>query len=251
ERVLATRTDRLITLSETLKIDLLKRLRSTKPNHIQVVPLGLPLEKLAASPRHTGRFRQSLGVDAKTCLWGIVARLVPVKNHALLLDTFARLARQHDTLHLAIVGGGELADSLRNRVRKLGLSHRVHFTGIFHPIEDVYADLDLLLLTSLNEGTPVVLMESLAAGCPAAATAVGGVADVFRDCGSGTLLPCDPEGLRRRLSVLVQSHSPAQSLSPEIRARVVERYSCTSLARRTAAVYAPLLAHRVPEYHQL
>ncbi len=248
ERILAAKTDRLVTLSPSLREDLLQRLRPAHPERVRVIPLGLPLQRLVAAARHTGRFRHHLGLSAEDCLFGIIARLVPVKNHALLIEAMSHLAARHPRLHLAIVGGGEQSSTLKHHAKELGLSDRIHFTGIFHPIEDVYADLDVLLLTSLNEGTPVVLMEALAAGCPIAATVVGGVADVLQQAGCGTRLPGDILGLVGVLSELASSRQQCYSLSPEVRIATAQRYSREKLAERTADLYRPLLEQRVSEY---
>jgi glycosyltransferase involved in cell wall biosynthesis len=188
ERSLARITDRIVTLSPALKADLVE-MGIAAPEKIEVVPLGMNLDALRAAAPRRGELRAELGLGAEEPLVGVVGRLVPIKNHRLFLEAARSMVDSGNPAHFAVVGDGGLRDSLRNLAAELGIAERVHFLGWRKDMVPVYAALDLLALTSDNEGTPVAVIEAMAAGVPVAATAVGGVPDVVRDGETGRLVP--------------------------------------------------------------
>jgi glycosyltransferase involved in cell wall biosynthesis len=225
----------LITLTPGLKKDIAEKLRLTAADKIEVVPLGLDLEKNWQYKRKSSNWRQKIGLSSESFLMGIVARLVPVKNHRMLIDAMPELCRRFPNLHLAVVGGGELESSLKSRVDQHGLSGRIHFAGIERDIENVYSDLDLLVLSSKNEGTPVVIIEALASGCPVAATGVGGVAEVLEHGRLGALLRTDPELFAQDLATVIAA-GPAGPAT-DLRKHVVNSYSIELLVNRLHQLY--------------
>jgi glycosyltransferase involved in cell wall biosynthesis len=114
---------------------------------------------------------------------GAVGRLCEVKNIAMLLEATAKLARDNPTLgsklRLVLVGDGHLRVQLEEQAHRLGIQNRVVFTGFRQDAAGVYSDFDLLALTSLNEGTPLTIIEALNLGCAVVATEVGGVVDLM------------------------------------------------------------------------
>lgn len=245
ERFLACFTDRLITLTPGLGVELASRLKLSNNRKVEAVPLGLDLAKNLALPRKSTGWRRSIGLRADDFIIGIVGRVVPVKNHALLLQTFARLVKLQANLQLAVVGGGELENELRQMALNLEIADRVHFCGVTFNIEEVYADLDLLVLSSRNEGTPVVLIEAIASGCPVAATDVGGVAEILENGRNGFILPVDPEGFARGLEAAVRTcRSQGVSYSDAFRNSWAEKYSIGGLAGRLDAIYRKTLRFR-------
>lgn len=144
-----------------------------------------------------------------------------------------------------IVGDGELRDSLRNYASELGIAERVRFLGWRKDMVPVYAGLDLLALTSDNEGTPVALIEGMAAGVPVVATDVGGVPDVVRNGTSGRLVPAgDSSALCRAwLTALAEKESTEQM---RIRARrdVEERFSRGRMLSAMADLYMKLVKQK-------
>src|SRR5439155_25059897 len=117
------------------------------------------------------------------------------------------------------VGGGEREAELRAMVADLGLTSRTHFIGWRRDLDRVYADLDVVALTSRNEGTPVALIEAMAAGVPVAATAVGGVPDLLRGGERGELCPpSDPAALADAIerALTPAARQRAARIRPEI-----------------------------------
>ncbi|MCW5889154.1 MAG: glycosyltransferase [bacterium] len=176
ERVLARLgTDRIVTISAQQRSEVVGRYAVGTPQQTVVVPLGLDLPE----PGDGARVRAELGMADGEVLIGIVGRLCEVKDHATMLAAFVQLVAGGVHARLAIVGDGHLRAELEAAARAAGVAERVHFLGFRDDMADVYAALDVCALTSVNEGTPLTLLEAMACGRPVAATAVGGVVDIL------------------------------------------------------------------------
>jgi glycosyltransferase involved in cell wall biosynthesis len=138
-----------------------------------------------------------------------------------------------------VVGAGEREEELRARAAALGLEEDdVLWLGWRRDLPDLYAALDVVALTSHDEGTPVALLEALAAGTPVVAREVGGVGEVLREAGAGRLVPREADGAAwaRALVREVEERSAA-GLSSSVRDTVAERYSVERLAEDLSALY--------------
>jgi len=240
ERTLARFTDVIVTISEQLKTELAEKYRIAPREKIRVVRLGVDMDWLANLDRHRGWLRQRLEVGPDTILIGMVGRLTGVKNHDLALRAFARWQRQErpDT-RLVIFGEGELRGQLETQARQLGIADRVVFAGFEPDTAKLFSDLNVSLLTSHNEGTPVAIIESLAAGVPAVCTRVGGVPDVMAEAVDGEIVPPgNEEAVARGLAVLVGRN---QTTPAERVMRVREDYSIAAMVRKTEAIYREIL----------
>lgn len=195
ERRLARRTDALIAVSPEVRDELLG-VGIGDPDRWHVLPIALDLAPFAAraSGRHRGRgeLRARLGLAPGTPLIGAVGRLAAVKDLGVLL----RAARELPEVHVALVGDGPERAALTDLAHELGVADRTHITGWWQDVAPVYADLDVVVLTSRNEGTPSALIEASAAGRPIVATDVGGVRHVL-DGGPATGGPGGPDGSPR------------------------------------------------------
>jgi glycosyltransferase involved in cell wall biosynthesis len=132
--------------------------------------------------------RRAWGLPDGAFAVGIVARLSPVKNHALLLQAMARLDRR---FHLIAIGDGPSRKELEDLARRLRLEPRVHFTGEVVAPYNLHQFLDVSVLCSLSEGFPNSLIEAMAAARPVVATPVGGVTDAVTHGVTGILVPVD------------------------------------------------------------
>ena len=241
ERMLAHGSDRLVAVSARVKDDLVKY-KVTSPDHISIVEPGLDLAPLRSCRRQHGALRRELGLDQAVPLVGIVGRLTPIKNHRLFLDAaVATLARRPD-VRFVVVGDGEIGPALRALARKLGLSSHVTFTGWRHDLPCVYADLDVLVSCSKNEGTPFTIIEAMAAGCPVVATCVGGVPDLLDDSVTGLLVPpSQTEPLVAAILRLLSDRDLAAALARSASARAEVRFRPDRLASDMDALYTELL----------
>jgi glycosyltransferase involved in cell wall biosynthesis len=240
ERLLARHTDRILTLSGRQKQDVTERYRVAPADKVDVVPLGLDLAPLAGCEAARGQLRAELRLGPEVPLIAMVGRFVPIKNHALFLQAAAVLGCTQPDARFVLVGDGECARAIAEQTTALGLQGRVIPLGWRRDLQRIYADLNVVALTSLNEGTPVALIEAMAAGVPVVATSVGGVADLLQGGRRGEVIavPASPEqvadGLLRALSPL------ARERARRVRAEIVAEYGVERLCRRLEDLYTAL-----------
>jgi glycosyltransferase involved in cell wall biosynthesis len=240
ERGLARRTDRLLTVTDLVRDELLA-LGVGRPEQYITVPLGFDLAPLVHAAGRRGELRAELGVGAAP-LVGIVARLVPIKAHEIFLDAAARIRAAVPDARFLIVGDGECRQALEARVDALGLREAVRFLGWRADLDRLYADLDVVVLTSRNEGSPVALIEAMAAGVPVVSTAVGGVPDVVAHGTSGLLAPMDDAAAVAEHTVtLLRDRARALAMGGAGRSRVVATYSADRLVADIERLYDALL----------
>jgi glycosyltransferase involved in cell wall biosynthesis len=241
ERFTAPMSDTIITLTEGLRRELADTYRITRKGHITVLPLGLNLDEFANMPRKTGTFRKQYGIPETVPLIGIVGRLVPVKNHGLFLQAAARIKQQVPNARFVIVGDGETRPQVEAQIDELGLRDSVIVTGWIAEMAPVYADLDVKVICSHNEGTPVTVIEALAAGCPVVATNVGGLPDLLDQGRLGKLVPPgDVDMLANRVIGVLQYPPPAEIAQQAM----LDRYSIDRLVSDLDSLYRGLLAKK-------
>ena len=240
ERLTARITDRLIAISPGQKEELENVYHIAAPRKILVLPLYLDLTPFAATPRHMDDFRRTFDIPNDAPLIGIVGRFVPVKNHELFLQMAAHLHRQQPSARFALVGDGETRPAIEAQVQALGLSDVVIFTGFLRDLRPVYSDMDVLVISSHNEGTPVSVIEALAAGVPVVSTAVGGVPDLLHGGTLGRLVPPgQPEMMAE--AVLAALQEPDSSRDA-LRQNVLDTYDSGRVSDDLADLYQVLLA---------
>ncbi|EFK10936.1 glycosyltransferase, group 1 family protein [delta proteobacterium NaphS2] len=181
ERLLAQKTDVIVAISQTQKRDLVHKFHIAPSDRIKVIPLGFDLTPFLNSHQNRGVFRKSMGVEDRTLLVGIVGRLVPIKNHMLFLNMAEIFLNENPHLNVKfiVIGDGELRKMLVDYVERRRLVNHVEFCGWRRDLPQVYADLQILALTSKNEGTPVSIIEAMASGTPVISTDAGGVSDLL------------------------------------------------------------------------
>ena len=208
-------TWRILALSPAQKKELVETYGVGRPDQVEVLPLGIPLPDLDQAPAGRAAFRAQLGVGEDQFLVGAVGRVAPVKNYGLMLEAAARLQDLRPdlaaTTRWALIGGGSPADlqALQTQARELGLADRVILAGSRDDPQCFYPGLDALILTSLNEGTPMVILEAGTWGKPVLATLVGGVPDLL---GPEQEQPAAP-GLSLRKQGLGAASGDAQALA--------------------------------------
>ncbi|NWF68675.1 MAG: glycosyltransferase family 4 protein [Chloroflexi bacterium] len=238
ERFAARLSDTLITLTDSLRDELAHTYHISRREHFTVLPLGLDLSTFARAARKPGTFRAQWHIPLDAPLVGIVARLVPVKNHPLFLEAAATVIKTLPAAHFVIVGDGHLRPEIEAQIDALGLRPRVTITGWTREMANVYADLDVKVISSHNEGTPLTLIEALAAGCPVVATDVGGVAEFLEYGRLGRVTAAgNSEALAE--AIIATLRNPPDM--PALRQYVIERYSIDRLVRDLDALYKTLL----------
>jgi glycosyltransferase involved in cell wall biosynthesis len=241
ERKLALRTDTIIAVSERVAADLVER-RIAPRDKIEVVPLGLELDRFRNVELSRGELRRELGLPLQAQLVGSVGRLVPIKDLPTLLGAMVELSATQPEAILLVVGDGPERPALEQLAGRLGLSSRVRFLGFRDDLERIYADLDVAVNCSLNEGTPVSLIEAMASGVPVIATAVGGTPDLLDEGRLGKLVPAaDPKALARGLAEILSGNGRLTKTATRARRSVTQRFSLERLLGDLDGLYLRLL----------
>ncbi len=258
-------TDRIVVVSEQQRREIQERFGVGRPDQFVVIPLGLDTGNFANWRNRRHSFREELGAKNEDILVGIVGRLTEIKNHELFLRAVKRFKEKRlglkSQLHVGFVvlGDGNLRRRLEDEAHSLGLSEEVTFAGSRKDPENFYAALDIVALTSLNEGTPLTLIEAMANARPVIATAVGGVVDLLGEavsenqnegysvCRRGVSVPSnDVEAFAAGLIRLVEDSHLRRELGEQGLAYVTGNYSKERLFNDVRALYSELLSRPLP-----
>jgi glycosyltransferase involved in cell wall biosynthesis len=244
ETLLARSTDVLVAVSPQVRDDLV-RIGVAPPAKFAVVRLGIELEPRVRTDEEPAEIRRRLGIAPDRFVVGWFGRMTAVKRTTDLLDTLSALHERGVDALLLFVGDGVDRARLEERAHKLGLARSVLFLGYQEDVARLYAACDVVVLSSANEGTPVVLIEALAAGRPVVATAVGGVSDVVASEIDGFLVgDGDTDALAERLELLAGDPELRRVMGEAGRRRALARYAVERLVDDVDALYRALLDGR-------
>jgi len=298
ERLLAKTTDVIIAISESQKSELSSKYRIAPASKFRVIPLGFDLAPFLTckaetyqksevrsqksedrrqrtegrrQPWSSGRVverRKPLSSKIALPEWkiGIVGRLVAIKNHKMFIKSAKIFLNQnpHIRAQFLIVGDGELRDDLMAYCQQERLSNHVVFCGWKRDLPKIYADLDILALTSINEGTPVSIIEAMASSVPVISTDAGGVRDLlgapvqrvsskgFQVHERGILCQQgDVEGFAMGLKYLVENHSRLKKeMSQGARLFAEQNFAKERLLHDIESLYVELMGPQITPVKQ-
>ncbi|MEZ5320110.1 MAG: glycosyltransferase, partial [Vicinamibacterales bacterium] len=207
---------------------------------IEVIENGIDPERYEpAGDRDALRAR--LGLAASRRYVAAIARFHPVKDHAMLLRAFARVAAERADADLLLVGDGPLRPALEAQVASLGLERRVRFLGVRHDVPDLLAASDVFVLSSVSEAASITLLEAMATGLPVVVTEVGGNPEIVRQGVDGRLTPRgDAEAFSAALTAVLADPAGAREMGRNGAARVREVYRLDRTIARYDALYRAL-----------
>ena len=245
ERWLARTTTSLVAVSPEVRDDLVA-LHVAPASKFTVVRLGIDLaHRIASDGAQRRETRRQMGLRDDVFVVGWVGRMTAVKNTDSLVRALQALVDLGVDARLLLVGDGPDRDHLERYAHELGVMKRCLFLGYQEDVARFYDAIDALVLPSVNEGTPVSVIEALAAERPAVATRVGGTPDIIRDGIDGFLVdPADPGELAERLAELARDATRRAAMGAAGRARVLERYAVSRLIDDIDRLYRELLAER-------
>lgn len=258
ERYAASKSDAIIAISEKQKYELSQIHHICSPEKIRVIPLGFELEKFSENSEDKRKsFRAHYNVDDDEIVIAIVGRLVPIKNHTLFLEALKEIKdKTKQKIRAFIVGDGEDRLKIENKATELGIDFvdalkskekaTLTFTSWIKNVDWANAGADIIALSSLNEGTPVSLIEAQASSKPIVSTAVGGIENVVIQ--GETALLCDKEDkahFARNLLSLVENKELRQKMSEKGKNFVFEHFHYKRLVNDTAQLYRQLLAQKL------
>lgn len=180
ERLLASFSTGIVVISEQQQRDIVQKYRIAPDAKVSVIPLGFEWESFFHNQESTS-LRERYKIPEDKFVIAIIGRIVPIKNHQLFVEVAHGVIKKlADKVHFVVIGDGESRTEVENLVKRKELERFFTFTGWLMVNGNLYKELDLVLLTSRNEGTPVVIIEALVSGTPVIASSVGGVPDVFK-----------------------------------------------------------------------
>ena len=254
ERLLAQKSDAIIAISEQQKRELAHQFKIAPEQKFHVVPLGFDLDRFQVNnAEKREKFRREFNLDKETIAIGIIGRLVPVKNHYLFLKAIKYVFdHSHKKVKAFIIGDGETRADLENVAIETGMlfsteadaqhEHPLVFTSWRSDIDVINSGLDIICLTSYNEGTPVSLIEAQASDKPIVSTRVGGIADVVVENKTALLADVqDTETYCNHLLKLVDDDDLRRTMGETSSRYVMERFSYQRLVNDMSQLYYQLL----------
>lgn len=254
EKYLATKSTCIVAISDLQKDALVHQFKICRPEKVAVVKLGFDLAKFQDNQiLKRKEFRHRYHLDEDEIAIGIIGRLVPVKNHVFFLQGLKEVLKEtRQKVRAFIVGDGELRHEIERYAITLGIDftdtrtdHRktpLSFTSWIKDIDFVYAGLDIVALTSLNEGTPVSLIEAQAASKPIVTTNVGGIEDIVLPGITALLSEAgDLKAFVHNLLQVIDNPEIRRGLSEKGRQHVDQAFHYSRLVEDTRKLYDRLL----------
>jgi sugar transferase (PEP-CTERM/EpsH1 system associated) len=236
--------DRMLTVSSRLA-DHLAQVARFPRERIRTIRNGVDLSRFGRVNRDDAR--QTLGIAAGSHVVATIGRLVPVKDHMMLLDALAVVNKQHcHDVQLLIAGDGPLKAALAARAASLGIESCVHLLGHRPDVENVLAAADVFVLSSASEGLSNTILEAMAAGLPVVATRVGGADEMVEDGTTGLLVtPGSATELAAALSVVLHDPARRHTMGVAGRARAEHEFSLEAMVSRYEEMYLEMASKRI------
>jgi glycosyltransferase involved in cell wall biosynthesis len=250
ERFLGRHTDCIIAVSRSQRKDLVETYKVAPPDKVVTIPLGFDLDPFLRVNGQEGSLRAGVRCNGEAVVVGWIGRLTAIKGPDLFLESARRILAASASVKFVMVGDGELRQDCESHIRRAGLQDSVVLAGWKRDLVSVYSDLDLLLLTSINEGTPLTLLEAMASGRPFIATDVGGVRDLmvgsarpeegWERFGNGILVPRDSRRIAEAAQYLLSRPELRREMGSAGREFVRTHYSQHRLAADLERLYVQL-----------
>ncbi|NOT02811.1 MAG: glycosyltransferase family 4 protein [Phycisphaerales bacterium] len=234
------RFDRVLPVADMIRREIIAKAPRIADRVITVLN-GVDLDLFRDPPQARERIRRELGIPNDATVCATIGRIMEDKGLTYLVDAHARIAAQGVVVHQLLVGNGPQETELRERVARLGLSDRIHFTGFRRDVAEILDAADLLVVSSLSEGLSVAIIEAMAAGRAVVATRVGGTPEIVND-GVGILVePRDPAGLADAIIALTRDADRRRQLGVHAREIAFQKWSVERMVRDFETVYRGLL----------
>lgn len=261
ERYLAKKTDCIIAISKDQKDEISRQFNICSPDKMVVIPLGLNLGKFFEH-QETKRltFRKTYHIADDEIAIGLIGRIVKIKNHTMFFQALSNVLKvSRKKIRAIIIGDGDEREFLFEQLRSLRISFNyfptdenpqtVTFTSWINKMDEVYAGLDLVALSSLNEGTPVSLIEAQAANKPIVTTDVGGIRDVVLENETALISPSDDaNAFSECLLALTENDEVRNRMGLKGHTHVIDKFDKMRLVADMRTLYYQLLTEKNVTY---
>ena len=240
-RVLLESRDRVVGVGESVRQALIEN-EGIAAERVEVIYNGIDLARFQCHEKDRLQMRAELGLSPRDLAIIQVARLDPVKDHAIAVRTIERVIKRHERTRLLIVGDGPEMSAIRELIGQQQLDQYVQLLGLRSDIGRLLAASDVCLLTSKSEGIPLTIIEAMAAGLPVVATDVGGVSEVIEHDITGLLAPTgDAVRLAEHVCQLADSPELRMTLGRAGHDRSVRLFSEAQMHARYVQIYEEML----------
>ena len=234
ERYIALISNKIISVSDMIKKDICSVYKITSEKKVTVIPLGFEFDKMKSLDHYRGTFRNQFSIPEDATIIGIVGRIAqPPRNNSRARNT---------NIHFLIIGDGDLRKEIGDKVNALDIAKNIHFTGWVTETAKMYADLDMMLLTSKNEGTPVTVIEAMYYKVPVISSNVGGLSDLIDNSRTGFLInSLNAEDYIQDILKLVRSDQEREKMSQAAHEFIIDNFSINRLITDIKDLYTNLL----------
>jgi glycosyltransferase involved in cell wall biosynthesis len=222
---------KIIAVSKTVR-DYIIQWHRINPTKVVTLYNGIDTNKYKAD-NNGNDLLNKFNLDKNRLTIGFIGRLVEVKGLDYLLDAAAEIIKKKKKeVQFLIVGDGPLKGMLQNKTNDLGISKYIIFTGFRQNIHEILNIIDILVISSLSEALPTIILEAMASGKPVVATNVGGVPEVVVNGETGILVPPrDPDSLTEAFLELLESPEKRFMMGEKGRQRVTKQFSIEKMIR--------------------
>lgn len=228
--------DIIIAVSEDLYRKLIKK--GISKDHLAIIKNGLDLTL------NCNNFiaQEQLKIPGESKVFAVVGRLFPDKGHRYFLEAFSRIHRRYPNTFGLIVGDGPSYEEINRQVKEYGLSESISLCGLRYDMDSVYKQIDYLVIPSLTEGLPYVLLEAMAFGIPVVATSVGDIPKLIDDGKTGyTVNPGDSDQLADKMALLMEDPIVAEHMAKRAKMVVETTYSAQQMIYQTEQMYQKII----------
>jgi glycosyltransferase involved in cell wall biosynthesis len=237
EKVFYRMFHRVVAVSENLRYFL--SCRGVRHDKVIVIQNGLDLKLLC---RQSDNSEPPLYIPSGRRIFAVVGRLYPDKGHRFFLEALSMVAKNYPDVYGLIVGDGPVAETIRRNIHEFKLEGLIQMCGVRSDMQAIYGIIDCLVIPSLTEGLPYVLLEAMANHVPVLATAVGDIPQLIEDRNTGHLVPpADPEALAERMKELLSQPDITTKIVECAYHRVLKKFTAEQMVRRTEDMYLELV----------
>lgn len=232
---------KIVAVSPEVQQDMRRYLIPAKK--IQVIINGIDMQEFRRNNESRERIRREFSIVPETSLIGTIGRISPEKGQRYFIEAAAQVLESFPQACFVFVGDGGQGQEMRLYAESLGIADKVIFAGFRADIAQWYSALDIFVLPSLLEGTPMALLEAMSTGVPVVATDVGGVGHIIQDGENGLLVPsADASKLAAAMNKMLSDLSWAGQLAQKGVRTVEQRYSARKMSEEYIALYDEVLS---------
>lgn len=240
--------NKVIAVSQQIRSGLIER--GIPPQRIEIIH-NIPVVLESARDPKGNLLRKELGIPRDVKIIGFVGRLEYVKGCHIFLEAASLVLSKHPNVYFLVVGDGTEKENLINQAEKCALGKRILFTGFRHDVASMFTLFDLYVLSSLNEGIPLTILEAMFYGIPVVATSVGGVPEVITHNINGLLVtPNDPASLAESISVSLMNCEDSENRVQQAKSLIENEYKVTTWVDKISNIYREMNNNHIHSHNQ-